>query len=129
MRKQIAGGGELVLTTDVASGPRTRTLHGQLRYRRGWRVRQRIEIDVTMWSADTAELAVRPLRRRAFLSWAARTEGRYFDVAHQTADRPADLLRPAVSVPRQPGADAHDLSRTADTSATDRLRPQCRSLH
>src|SRR6202011_6165411 len=101
---------DLVLTTDVASAPRTRTLHGRLRYGRVWRVRQRVEIDVTMWSADTAELAVRPLGRRRYLAWGAGRERRYFDLTDQAADRLADLLRPpAISVPGRRGADAHDL--------------------
>jgi hypothetical protein len=125
----LAAGGDLVLTTCVASAPRTWTLYGRLRYRRAWRLRQRVEIGVTMWSADTGELAVRPLRHRPYLAWSAPRERRYFDVTHQAADRLADLLRPdPVSVPGRRGADAYDLRRTADTSATDALRPPCRSL-
>jgi hypothetical protein len=54
----------------------------------------RVEVDVTAWRDDAAEVSVRPAGRRV-LSWGHRRERRYFESAHRAATH----LAHAVAAP------------------------------
>ena len=50
-----------------------------------------VEVAVTAWSDDTAEVTVRPAGRRV-LSWGPRWERRYFASAHRAASHIAQIV-------------------------------------
>lgn len=50
-----------------------------------------VEVDVTAWNDDTAEVSVRPAGRRVF-SRGQRRERRYFDSAHRAASHLAHVV-------------------------------------
>ena len=66
----------------------------------------RVEIDVTKWGDDAAEVSVRPAGRRVF-SWGPRRERRYFLSAH----------RAATHIARVVGAPEGDATAVERTSA------------
>jgi hypothetical protein len=95
-RRVALGGGVLVLTrafvaTSTPDGgrwrARGRVVHGRAR---AWR--DRVELDVSMWSAEIGEVCVRPLRRRIALSWTPRHSHSYYEVTHQLAAWLAETL-------------------------------------
>ena len=66
--------------------------HGRLLWHGPKLVRlARVEVDVTAWADDAAEVSVRPAGRR-LLSWGPRREQRYFQSAHRAATRIADVV-------------------------------------
>jgi hypothetical protein len=72
--------------------------HGPMRVRLA-----RIEVDVTAWTDDAAEVSVRPAGRR-LLTWGPRRERRYFHSAHRAANVIADAVGRGGDPTQRPAA-------------------------
>jgi len=79
---------EVVTRWVVPARPVHETLTDEMWLRRP---RIQVEVQITPWPDGTAEVTVRPRRRRV-LQWSPTRERRYFDAAHHAATQVANSL-------------------------------------